>query len=402
METESSSKTPVVILKGFLGSGKTTLLRSLLSQSQKKGFSVGVIVNDMSELDVDGNIIAESTIIEEGDKNFKSIHACLLSSRKGLKKLRQALANIKSNNRSDLILIEASGASHPMPLVDFFKSQADFKLTGVLNLVDSLTLANDFNDGQELIPLLQNNLETDKRDTINLMVEQILFSSHLVLTKTDRLQNSRLKAVASSLHDINPYVSIHPISWGKISIDEVLSMPTYDFHRVEQLTKELAPILKKESKDERPFDMATRVIRDDRPFHPQRLWEAYHLHLGQKIYRSKGFFWLASRDKVSLLWNQTAGSINLELVGYWRAGILEEEHNLSEEEIGLLKDMISKAPGRFGDRECNLTVIGDESQVDQFVQSLNDCFLSDHELQKWKDGVDFADPWPKNLAKLTL
>ena len=92
----------------------------------------------------------------------------------------------------------------------------------------------------------------------------------------------------------------------------------------------------------------------------------------------------------------------MELVGYWRAGILEEEHNLSEEEIGLLKDMISKAPGRFGDRECNLTVIGDQSQVDQFVQSLNDCFLSDHELQKWKDGVDFADPWPKNLAKLTL
>ena len=377
-------------------------MRSLLSQAQKKDLSVGVIVNDMSELDVDGDIISESAIIEEGDQNFTSIHACLLSSRKGQKRLRQALAKIKSNNRHDLILIETSGGSHPLPLVDFFKNQVDFKLTGVLNLVDSITLANDFNDGQELIFLVRKNSEDNRRDIANLMVEQILFCSHMFLTKADRLQDSKIKAIASSLHEINPYVSILSIPWGQISLDEVLTMPAYDYERVEELTKELAPILKKESKDERPFEMVTRVIKDDRPFHPQRLWETCHDHLGQKIYRSKGFFWLASRDKVSLLWNQAGGSINLEMVGYWRAGLLEGENNLSKEEVDLLKEMIAKAPGRFGDRECNLTVIGDLSQVDKFVRSLKDCFLDDDEIKKWEDGVEFTDPWPKNLAKLTL
>jgi G3E family GTPase len=130
------------------------------------------------------------------------------------------------------------------------------------------------------------------------------------------------------------------VYFGKVEIDSLLQLPQYDYFQVEQLMAELAPVLAAETLKNRPYDLETRVIRDDRPFHPERLWEICHEFLDQKIYRSKGFFWLASRDKYALLWNQAAGRISLEINGSWRAGIAEDEnHGISETEISMLKEM---------------------------------------------------------------
>lgn len=394
------TKIPVVIINGFLGSGKTTLLRNLLAQSSKKKLSVCVIVNDMSELDIDGELIANTDFVKKND-NFKSIHSCILSSKEGIKKLNQALTDMLSNNQPDLIIIETSGSCHPLPLIEFFQSHHKLTLTGVLALADSLMLAQDYNYGQQLIPLLKENLKDEKRDTINLLAEQIMFCSHLILTKADRLEEEKLGDIAQYIHPLNPFVSIISVPWGNLSIEKVLAMPNYDYHRVARLVKELKPVLESESKGKRPYNLATRVIKDDRPFHPQRLWEICHQYLDQKIYRSKGFFWLPSRDKISLLWNQAAGSISLELVGYWRSGIIEDNNNgLNEIEIKLLKEKLAKEVGRFGDRHCNLTIIGDKNQVDSFTEALKYCFLTEEEIQYWKHGGEFSDPWPKNMVKI--
>lgn len=402
MIINSTKKIPVVILNGFLGSGKTTLLRNLLVQSSKKDLSVCVVVNDMSELDVDGELIAEAEVVRKEDHNFESIHSCVLSSKKGIERLHQALTGMLSNQEPDLIIIETSGSCHPMPLVEFFESQPNLNLTGVLVLADSAMLAQDYNFGQKLIPMFQDNLRNQKRDTTNLLVEQIMFCSHLILTKADRIEKDQLQSIAKSIHPLNPYVSVTSVLHGNLSIDEVLAMPEYDHHRVAQLVKELKPVLELESHDERPYHLATRVIKDDRPFHPQRLWEACHQYLDQRIYRSKGFFWLASRDKISLLWNQAAGNISLELIGYWRSGILEEEnHGLLEMEIEQLREMLAKEPGRFGDRHCHLTVIGDETRVDSFTEALTSCFLTEEEIKHWQSGGEFPDPWPKSMVKIS-
>ena len=184
-------------------------------------------------------------------------------------------------------------------------------------------------------------------------------------------------------------------------MDKVLVMPEYDYHRVAILAEELKPAMEAESTGDRPYNMATRVIRDDRPFHPQRLWEVCHQYLNQKIYRSKGFFWLSSRDKMSLLWNQAAGSISLEVIGQWRSGIVEDTNNgLMEMEVEQLKQQLAEESGRFGDRHCHLTVIGDQTQVDRFTEALKSCFLTEEEIQHWQNGGEFPDPWPKNLVKM--
>ena len=349
----------------------------------------------MSELDVDGLLVAQTEFFEKNDSSFQSIYSCVLSSKKGLKKLSDSLNQIMQTRTPELLIIETSGSCHPMPLIEFFRTQQPFKLTGVLTLVDSAMIDQDYDCGKQLVPTMQRNVQNQQRDTTNLLVEQIMFCSHLVLTKVDRIQKNKLPEIAKSIHEINPFVSIVSVPWGNLPIDDVLAMPEYDFHRVAQLIKELKPAFDLEHDDDRPYNLVANVIKDDRPFHPQRLWDTCQQHLGQHIYRSKGFFYLPNRDKLSLLWNQAASGINLEVIGSWRAGSLEDEDSgLDEIERKGLEQIVAKEPGRFGDRRCHLTVIGDKTQVDWFTESLQRCFLTETEIEHWKSGGTFPDPWP--------
>ena len=398
----TSNKVEVVILNGFLGSGKTTLFRNLLSQSKKKEIPVCAIVNDMSELDVDGELISNTDIVEENNQILESISSCVLSSKKGIEKLDYALKKLLSNQNPRLVIIETSGSCHPLPLVEYFKKHKEVKLTGLFTLVDSLMLAHDYNYGEHLVPKMQHNITQGKRDTVNLLVEQIMFCSHLILTKADRVAKEKLPDIATHIQGINPNVSTHSVHFGKLNIDALFELPEYNYFQVAQLIEELKSVLASQENQDKPYDLATRVIKDERPFHPQRLWDACHEHLDQGIYRSKGFFWLSSRNKYSLLWNQAAGSISLELIGSWRAGILEDDdHGLLEFELELLKEQLANEKGRFGDRRCDLTVIGDQSKVDRFTEALNACFLTEEEIKLWENGHEFTDPWPKRIVKLT-
>ncbi|MEM9823472.1 MAG: GTP-binding protein, partial [Bacteroidota bacterium] len=275
------------------------------------------------------------------------------------------------------------------------------KLTGLFALVDTLMLTHDYKDGAQLIPRMQQNMAERKRDTVNLLVEQIMFCSHLFLTKTDRIQKDNLPHIAAHLQRLNPSVSVHSVQFGRLAIESLFELQEYDYFKVAKLIEELKPTLQAEENKDRPYKLATRVIKDDRPFHPQRFWDVCHQYLDQRIYRSKGFFWLASRDKLSLLWNQAAGSISLELIGFWRSGIVESDnHGITEFEIQELKKMLAKEPGRFGDRQCDLTVIGDHAHVDRFTDALKSCFLTEREIKQWRAGHQFVDPWPKNLVKI--
>ena len=394
-------KTPVVILNGFLGSGKTTLFRNLLSQSKIKQLSVCAIVNDMSELDVDGELIANTAIVEGDNKILESISSHVLSSKIGLKKLDHSISKLLSNSHPDLIIIETSGSCHPMPLIRYFKNHQKVNLTGVLVLVDSLMLAHDYDYGSALIPSMQQNMSEGKRGTINLLVEQIMFCSHLILTKSDRINNNKLEDIENHIKKINPFVSVNSIIFGKLSIESIFEIKEYNYDNVKILFDELQPILEAEENTDRPYNIETRVIKDDRPFHPERLWDVCHKYLDKRIYRSKGFFWLASRREHSLLWNQASGGINLELMGTWLAAIFENKNNgLLEEEMKLLEERLENETGRFGDRCCDLTVIGDKDQVNQFTEKLKSCFLTDNEIKQWKNGIKFKDPWPKKIVKL--
>ena len=118
-----SNRLPVIVLNGFLGSGKTTLFRNLLAQSKRMNITVSAIVNDMSELDIDGELIGSTSAVEENNDILVSIHSCVLSSNKGIKKLDRAIKKLSSHQKSKLIIIETSGSCHPMPLIEYFREQ---------------------------------------------------------------------------------------------------------------------------------------------------------------------------------------------------------------------------------------------------------------------------------------
>ena len=390
---------PVVILSGFLGSGKTTLLRNLVIQSHQQNKPLGVIINELNAFDVDGALVENVDVVDKKHHSLISIAGESLSTPAGIAKLDGAISTLLAHHTPQLLIIETSGSAHPLPLIDYCRQQSRIKLTGVLSLMDSVMLAQDFSDGQNLVTNLQANLMQGKRDITNLLAEQVLFASHVILTKTERLSQEQTQQIGQALQKINPYVPILAVSWGKLALAELMQLPTYRFSLVEQLIDELKEAVEQDSAEASLYQMETVLIEDDRPFHPQRLWDTYHHYLGKQIYRSKGFFWLATRASHALLWNQNAGSIGLEQIGTWRSAILEQDDNgLTPEERRILQAKIEQHNGRFGDRRCRLIVIGDKAQLTTFTKALQRCFLTESEIQDWQQGTTFPDPWPKTTV----
>ncbi|HBV7389739.1 TPA: cobalamin biosynthesis protein CobW, partial [Klebsiella pneumoniae] len=166
-------RTPLIILNGFLGAGKTTLLKNLLTQAHKRRMAVSVIVNDMSELDVDGVLIANTEIVDAASNNFVSISADSISSRSGIQKLDSALKNLLEKRSPDFILLETSGSSHPLPLVRYLREHPQVSLKAFLSLVDTVMLNDDYDGGKKLIPVFQEHLNRGTRGVESLLAEQI-------------------------------------------------------------------------------------------------------------------------------------------------------------------------------------------------------------------------------------
>ena len=146
----------------------------------------------MSELEVDAEILTDEDILDKDNSYLHSISSCVLSSKAGIKKLDEAINNLLLNKNKDLIIIETSGSCHPMPLIQYFRKHSFVKLTGFFVLVDSLVMEQDFEYGKKLISRMQKNMIEGKRDMVNLLVEQIMFCSHLFLSLIHISEPTRL------------------------------------------------------------------------------------------------------------------------------------------------------------------------------------------------------------------
>ncbi|MEM1377397.1 MAG: GTP-binding protein [Pseudomonadota bacterium] len=403
--TKTSAPLPITILNGFLGAGKTTLLQSFLMQARKLAdVRIAVIVNEMSALDVDGLILDTSEAMSLNDDLLVSIPAGSMSGAQGLSKFAEAIDRFRQIGATHVI-IETSGSTHPWPLLEAISANDNVQLRGFLSVVDTVTLMQDHDYGRAIVPGASRNLAAEKRGVENLLAEQIMFANRILLSKMDRVSMDDSRAVGEAIHPINTGADIMGMQWGNVNLTQVLEMPAYDHHRVAKLGAELTEWDAKHGvtsmTSAADYEIDSVVLSDPRPFHPQRLWDVYNHFLGTGIYRSKGFFWLPTRDNLQLLWNQTAGSVGLGVVNYWKIAALEDDTlNLSDEERDGLRARIYGMSPLFGDRHCRLTVIGDRSGLHQFADALRECFCTDKEVAHWKDGGDFKDPWPKEMARV--
>ncbi|MEM8840613.1 MAG: GTP-binding protein [Pseudomonadota bacterium] len=396
---------PITILNGFLGSGKTTLLHSLLSQSKKQPqMKLAVIVNEMSEFDVDARLLDTVEVLSRKDALFASIPAGSISGAEGLAHLHDAAERFRAGGATH-VLIETSGSTHPWPLLQAIQTDNRLRLHGFLTVVDTVTLAQDHDLGRAIVPAASRHLADNSRGVENLLAEQIMFANRILLSKMDKVAMETVRTVAEAIHPINPGADIVGMEWGNVKLEDVLAMPPYDHERVARLGAELTEWDEthgtRSMASAADYRIDSVVISDPRPFHPERLWEVYNHYLGEGIYRSKGFFWLPTRDKLQLLWNQTAGSVGLQILNYWKAAALDDESlNLTPAEREEMRRRLDGFSPEFGDRHCQLTVIGDKDGLHTFAQALNECFCSQDEVALWKQGHVFEDPWPKTTARL--
>ncbi|MEM1045660.1 MAG: GTP-binding protein [Pseudomonadota bacterium] len=398
-----SSPLPITILNGFLGAGKTTLLQSLLVQAREfQDVRLAVIVNEMSQIDIDGLILDTSEVMSLQDSLLASIPAGSISGPEGLARFAAAVETFRSGGATHIV-IETSGSTHPWPLLEAIRTHDGVRLHGFLSVVDTVTLAQDYDLGRAILPAASHNLQANRRGVENLLAEQIMFANRILLSKMDRVPMEHLRAVGEAIHPINPGADILGMQWGNVKLSDLLAMPPYDHGLVATLGAELTEWDQTHGTSSMAsaadYRIDSIVISDPRPFHPQRLWDVYNHYLGEGIYRSKGFFWLPTRDRLQLLWNQTAGSVGLAIVNYWKVAALEDESlNLLPEEREALRRRLQEFSSDFGDRHCHLTVIGDRDGLETFAGALRDCLCSPQEVAQWKAGHVFDDPWPKATA----
>ena len=392
----------VTLLSGFLGSGKTTLLRRPLRE--QKTLRLGIIVNDMAELEVDGDLIRSGHQVTEEKQTLISIHAGSIS---GTQRTAFATALQSWQHRTDLdhLIIETSGSTHPWPLIEEITRHPAYRIDSFVTLLDTKAFIEDYGAGRQLFDQLIHNEDTGTRTTENLFAEQIQFASTILLTKTDRVRTEDLPFVLKALEILNPLADIHAATFGNIAAARLLGTGRFRLDRARHLAR---PWLDSENNQKgdlgnaATYDIGSTVLGDPRPFHPQRLWNLFRTGLPQGLHRSKGFLWLASRDDQVLLWNQAAGSIDLELLAYWKAALLKDPlGKLQPEEKAELSRHLQGTHPIFGDRLNELTLIGTLAAREPFFHHLQTCLCTTKEVDHWQSGGNFPDPWPTTLKRVS-
>lgn len=371
------------LFTGFLGAGKTTALTRLLRELARKE-KVGVIVSDLSELEVDGELIRNGDIVSEKEGTLASFTGGSLDGPHRDTFLDSL--NQMHQRGLDHLLIEASGSADPTALLDILANSAEHLQGVVIALVDARTLQLDYDCGNILL-----NEKVSQSPAHRLLLRQIKSANVLALSKTDLLDDQALEEILRNLALINPGATLTVCTYGQLDQRAL----TKHRHVFRVATREDQEPLSPDS-----CDIGTTVISDPRPFHPQRFYDLYRDRLGMGIFRTKGFLWFASRPEDVLLWNQAGGAMGLELMGAWRAAAVTDSRLLPEERQHLA-DLLSGAHPVFGDRNCELTVIGTERDRSIFCREMLDTFCSDDEVKMWQSGHHFADPWPKSLRTIS-
>lgn len=401
---------PVTVLNGFLGSGKTTMLQNLLLQAGKRTprLRPAVIVNDMSSLDVDGIVVEETEIVSEQQGNFASISGGSVHSDELLPKLIGIAETMLDTCDIEHIFIETSGSTRPWPLIKALTNHPRLQLHGFLSLVDAAMLRDDFDYGESIAAQVGRQLDAGTLGVETLIAEQVMFASEIYLTKLDKLQPEQVTRTAAALHQLNPFAGITGVRFGSVQLDTVLRQPRFPLDRVRQLGSEIEAF---DSAHPETGRLVSLVLDDPRPFHPQRLWDAYTTALPQTLYRSKGMTWIPTRDDKVLLWNQAAGGVDLGFFGYWKAGVLQRERRaeigestpgegpvqrqlLPVEIAGLTREVNAIDP-IFGDRRTSITLLGEEADTRAFLARLQECLCTSDEVAAWQRGEKFDDPWPQ-------
>ena len=385
---------PVTVLSGFLGAGKTTLLNHVLAN--RAGLRVAVIVNDMSEVNIDAQLVrgGAAALSRTDERLVELTNGCICCTLR--EDLLVEVGRLAREGRFDYLVIESTGISEPLPVAETFTfadedgvSLGDLaRLDTLVTVVDAYSFPEDF---QSLDELRDRDLaagEGDERSVVDLLVDQVEFADVLVLNKADLAAPAALDRLEALLHRLNPEAQILRSSFGQVPLDQLLNTGRFDFDRAAQSPGWLKELRGEHVPESEEYGIASFVYRARRPFHPERFWARINEDW-PGVLRSKGLFWLATRMELNGVWSQAGGACRVEPGGFWAAALPPEEW--PDEERALI-DALWQAP--YGDRRQELVLIGQTMHESALRAGLDACLLTDAELALGPEGwAIFDDPF---------
>lgn len=371
---------PVTVLSGFLGAGKTTLLNHVLAN--REGLRVAVIVNDMSEINIDSQLVAQGAgLSRTEEKLVEMTNGCICCTLR--EDLLQEVSRLAQEGRFDYLLIESTGISEPLPVAATFTFMDETgrslsnsaKLDTMVTVVDASSFLKDLDTADDLRDRGESLGEDDERTLSDLLIDQVEFANVLVLNKVDLVSVEELERVEGVLHHLNPKARIVYAERGAVPLKAILNTGLFDMEEAENSAGWIQELNNVHTPETEEYGIASFVYRARRPFHPQRLEELTNDPL-PNVLRAKGFLWLATAQDDLILFSIAGRNMAMEPQARWMAAM--ETVDIDDPETLSYYQSVWQQP--YGDRRQEIVFIGQGMDREVLELLLNDALLTDEEF----------------------